>query len=146
VVADHKAASSSHAPVLLTSNGRPFPRDGAGGRAREMPRQIPRDWATTRALELMGMRWNLLILREVFAGVHRFRQLERSLGIPRHTLARRLRLLVRQGLIERRPGSVTGRFEYFPTEMGLGLYPVLTALGMWGERNFRALAESAVAA
>lgn len=52
-----------------------------------------------RALELVGERWTLLILREAFFGVRRFGQLARNLGIPRPTLSSRLRMLVEVGLL-----------------------------------------------
>lgn len=58
-----------------------------------------------RALELVGERWTLLILREAFFGVRRFGQLARNLGIPRPTLSSRLRMLVEVGLFDRVPYS-----------------------------------------
>ena len=54
-----------------------------------------------RALELVGERWTLLILREAFFGVQRFGQLARNLSIPRPTLSSRLRMLVNVGLLDR---------------------------------------------
>src|SRR5437763_6228110 len=54
-----------------------------------------------RALELLGERWTLLILREAFFGVRRFGQLARNFNIPRPTLSSRLRTLVEAGLLER---------------------------------------------
>ncbi len=59
-----------------------------------------------RALELVGERWTLLILRETFFGVRRFGQLARNLNIPRPTLSSRLRMLVEAELLERVPYSV----------------------------------------
>jgi DNA-binding HxlR family transcriptional regulator len=88
--------------------------------------------ASTQAIELVGKRWSLLILREAFLGVRRFRDLEESLGIPRKTLARRLRELVESGLLERRHYAAD-RYEYWLTESGRGLYPTLRALDNWGE-------------
>ena len=58
-----------------------------------------------RALELVGERWTLLILREAFFGVRRFGRLARNLNIPRPTLSSRLRMLVDAGLLERVPYS-----------------------------------------
>ncbi|MDT5222659.1 MAG: hypothetical protein QOG19_66, partial [Mycobacterium sp.] len=58
-----------------------------------------------RALELVGERWTLLILREAFFGVQRFGQLARNLNIPRPTLSSRLRMLVNVGVLDRVPYS-----------------------------------------
>ncbi len=72
-----------------------------------------------RALELVGERWTLLILREAFFGVRRFGQLARNLNIPRPTLSSRLRMLVEAGLLERVPYSVDPeRHEYRLTAPG----------------------------
>jgi DNA-binding HxlR family transcriptional regulator len=108
---------------------------------------VARDWAMTRALQLVGMRWNLLILREMFAGVHRFRRLERNIGIPRRTLALRLRLLIAHGLVERRArtDSKPAYSDYVLTDLGRDLLPAIEALQGWGERNYRALAERLLA-
>ena len=64
-----------------------------------------------RALELVGERWTLLILREAFFGVRRFGQLARNLNIPRPTLSSRLRMLVDAGLLELRLGPAAGVLE-----------------------------------
>jgi len=56
-------------------------------------------------------------------------------GAPRDTLAARLRTLVNAGVLERRPYSEhPARFEYFLTEAGLDLYPVITTLRTWGDK------------
>ncbi|MDT7737849.1 MAG: hypothetical protein QOK09_1218, partial [Mycobacterium sp.] len=57
--------------------------------------------SVARALEIVGERWTLLILREAFFGVRRFGQLARNLQIPRPTLSTRLRTLVDNGLLEK---------------------------------------------
>src|SRR5271156_4870543 len=57
--------------------------------------------SVARALEIVGERWTLLILREAFFGVRRFGQLARNLQIPRPTLSARLRTLVDKGLLEK---------------------------------------------
>ena len=88
-----------------------------------------------RALAVVGERWTLLILREIFFGVSRFDPLRRRLGISRNVLAARLEHLLAAGVLEKvlyqdRPV----RHEYRLTEKGRDLYPVLLALLSWGDR------------
>lgn len=92
--------------------------------------------SVARALELVGERWSLLIVRDACRGISRFDQLERSIGIPRSVLAARLDRLCECGILERRRYQ-TGpeRFEYVPTERGFDLFPVIAALMRWGDRH-----------
>jgi DNA-binding HxlR family transcriptional regulator len=70
-----------------------------------------------RAMEILGERWTLLILRECFYGVKRFSVMQRNLGIARNILSSRLQLLVRTGILERRCYQhEPQRFEYKLTE------------------------------
>jgi DNA-binding HxlR family transcriptional regulator len=88
-----------------------------------------------RALELVGERWTLLIIRNVHLGVRRFDELRAQLGIARNVLASRLESLVASGIIERRPyGERPVRHEYELTEKGRALWPVLVELLRWGDR------------
>ena len=92
-----------------------------------------------RALSVVGDRWTLLILREAFAGAHRFDDFRQRLGIARNVLSLRLRGLVRDGVLERIPSAGRGRrVEYRLTEKGRDLFPVLLALQQWGDRWFGA--------
>jgi DNA-binding HxlR family transcriptional regulator len=87
-------------------------------------------------LELIGERWSLLIVRDVFRGKRRFDEIQESLGIARNVLTNRLQRLVDEGILERRPYSERPpRHEYFLTEAGLDLWPVLVAMLGWGDRN-----------
>jgi DNA-binding HxlR family transcriptional regulator len=87
-------------------------------------------------LELIGERWTPLIIRDVLSGARRFDQMQRSLGVARNVLAARLERLVEQGILERRPYSMNPpRDEYFLTEKGLDLWPVLVALISWGDKH-----------
>lgn len=89
-----------------------------------------------RALELVGERWTLLILREAFFGVQRFGQLTRNLGIPRPTLSSRLRMLVEVGLLDRVPYSRDPeRHEYRLTEAGRDLFAAIVVLMRWGDER-----------
>src|SRR5271163_644773 len=82
-----------------------------------------------RALELVGERWTLLILREAFFGVRRFSQFARNLSIPRPTLSSRLRMLVDVGLLERVPYSrEPDRHEYRLTDAGRDLFGAIVVL------------------
>jgi DNA-binding HxlR family transcriptional regulator len=88
-----------------------------------------------RALELVGERWTLLILRNVFLGVRRFDDLQQELGVARNVLAARLERLTANGILERVPyGERPVRYEYALTEKGRALWPVLVELLQWGDR------------
>lgn len=91
--------------------------------------------SAARTLELVGERWSLLILRNaMFAGMTRFTEFQRSLGIAPNILARRLEEFVAAGLFEPRPGATGGHAEYLLTRKGLELKPVIVALTEWGDR------------
>jgi DNA-binding HxlR family transcriptional regulator len=101
-----------------------------------LPREYNQTCSVARALEVLGERWTLLVIRDVFAGFRRFDQLQEHLGIARNVLAARLRWLTEQGILERRPYQERPeRYEYFLTEKGLDLWPVLVALVSWGDRH-----------
>jgi DNA-binding HxlR family transcriptional regulator len=92
--------------------------------------------SAARALELVGERWSLLILRNAsFAGQTRFSEFERRLGIAPNILASRLDGFVKAGLMEVRPNAEhKGQNEYVLTEMGRDFVPVIVALTSWGDR------------
>ena len=100
---------------------------------------LPSDYAAqscplARSLEIVGERWTLLILRDLFFGVHRFAALVGHLDIPRAVLSTRLASLVEDGLVERRPYA-PGRDEFHLTTTGRELWPVLHSLMEWGDRH-----------
>jgi DNA-binding HxlR family transcriptional regulator len=89
-----------------------------------------------RTLELIGERWSLLVIREVFLGRRRFSEMQRSLGVARNILSARLQRLVDEEILERRPYSEhPERYEYFLTEKGLDLWPTMVSLLHWGDRH-----------
>jgi DNA-binding HxlR family transcriptional regulator len=94
---------------------------------------VGQDCALARALEDVGERWTLLVLRDCFFGVRRFTDLQAHLDISRAVLSARLADLVDDGLLERREPT-PGRVEYELTEQGRALWPALFALLKWGER------------
>jgi DNA-binding HxlR family transcriptional regulator len=90
------------------------------------------DCSLARSLELVGERWTLLILRDAFLGVRRFSDFQAHLDISKAVLSARLDALVRDGLMTR---TEDGHPAYELTEDGLDLWPVLYALGQWGDRR-----------
>jgi DNA-binding HxlR family transcriptional regulator len=95
----------------------------------------PRTCSIARTLEIVGEKWALLAIREVFLGDRRFDEMVRRTGAPRDTLAARLHTLVDAGVLERRQYSdKPARFEYWLTEAGKELYPVILTLMRWGDR------------
>jgi DNA-binding HxlR family transcriptional regulator len=101
-----------------------------------MPFTTPRRCPITDTLELVGERWSLLILREVFLGAHRFAEIAANIGAPRDVLTRRLRSLEAAGVLQRQPYQQRPeRFEYHLTESGRDLEPVLIGLREWGRRH-----------
>jgi len=88
-----------------------------------------------RALEVVGERWTLLILRDTSFGARRFDDLQRSLGLARNVLTERLQRLCAEGLLERRRYQERPpRYEYAPTQKARDLWPVLAALMQWGDK------------
>ena len=87
----------------------------------------------SRASEIIGDRWTLLIVREMILGSHRFNEIERGLpGISRSLLASRLRYLEDSRVIERLPRADSKVAEYHLTQAGRDLKAVIEALGAWG--------------
>jgi DNA-binding HxlR family transcriptional regulator len=91
--------------------------------------------SVARALEVVGERWTLLIIRDAFLGVRRFEQFQESLGIARNILTDRLNRLVEEGIMERvryseRPES----FEYRLTPKGRDLQIAMAGLRQWGDK------------
>jgi DNA-binding HxlR family transcriptional regulator len=94
------------------------------------------DCALARALEVVGERWSLLIVRDAFFGVRRFNDFQAHLDIPKAVLSDRLTWLAHEGVLERRPDPAHGgRHVYELTAAGLDLWPALFALLMWGGRH-----------
>jgi DNA-binding HxlR family transcriptional regulator len=88
-----------------------------------------------RTLDIFGVAGAFVVVREAFFGVRRFDDFQRSLGISRALLTKRLRELVAAGILERRLYQHRpDRYEYRLTEMGLDLYPVFLAMMRWGDR------------
>jgi DNA-binding HxlR family transcriptional regulator len=96
------------------------------------------------ALDVMGDAWTLLVMRDLlFYDKHRFAEfLAGPEGISTNILAERLRRLERWKLVERRRyQDRPARYEYFLTERGYDLLPVLTELVRWGQRHVEGTAQ-----
>lgn len=90
-----------------------------------------------RAMTILGEKWTIVVLREIFNGVRRFDDMRERTHIPRQVLTNRLAMLVERGVLRREPYREPGarvRHEYRLTEMGFDLYPVLVAVREWGDR------------
>lgn len=83
------------------------------------------------ALELVGQRWALLIVRELLAGSKRFGDLQRVLGVPTNILTTRLKELQASGLVYREP-MAHNVLAYSLTPRGTALREAIEALGSWG--------------
>jgi DNA-binding HxlR family transcriptional regulator len=88
--------------------------------------------SVARALEIIGERWSLLIVRDALMGMTRFSQFQRSIGIARNVLADRLECLVRAGVLERRRHG-SAHPEYVLTDKGRRLEPTILQLMKWGD-------------
>jgi DNA-binding HxlR family transcriptional regulator len=88
-----------------------------------------------RALEIVGERWTLLIVRDAFLGLRRFDEFQESLGIARNVLTDRLNRLVDEGILERvRYSERPERHEYRLTAKGRDLNIALAGLRQWGDK------------
>jgi DNA-binding HxlR family transcriptional regulator len=87
------------------------------------------------ALSVIGERWTLLALREIFFGVRRFDEIARNTGASRDILATRLKTLVAAGVLTKtRYEEHPPRYEYVLTDAGRALQPILLNLLDWGDR------------
>lgn len=93
--------------------------------------------SVARSLEVVGERWTLLLVRSVMLGVRRFDDLQAHTGVTRSVLTSRLRRLVDEGVLERRPyQDRPPRYEYVLTPKGLGLWTVIEHLRQWGDEHY----------
>ena len=93
------------------------------------------DCAIARSLEIVGERWTLLIVRDLFYGVRRYSDLRKHIGLPPATLTDRLAHLLEAGVAQRIRGN-GARDEYALTPKGETLWPVIYGLLQWGSENY----------
>jgi len=86
------------------------------------------------SLDIVGDRWTLVLVRDLYFGASRYSALLSSPeGIPTNLLAKRLKTLEARGIVTKQPYQThPKRYEYALTAMGRSLYPVLKALSQWG--------------
>ncbi|WP_328440408.1 helix-turn-helix transcriptional regulator [Streptomyces sp. NBC_00444] len=98
---------------------------------------VTQECSIARALEIVGERWTLLVVRDALYGVRRYNDFLVHLGIPRAVLAARLQALTAEGILaKRRYQQSPPRDEYVPTDRGIALWPTLRSLGLWGREHF----------
>jgi DNA-binding HxlR family transcriptional regulator len=94
------------------------------------------DCAIASALEVIGERWTLLIVRDALFGVRRFSDFQAHLDVPKAVLSDRLNTLVEHRILKRRPDPQHPRRHFYElTDAGRELWPVVNALAVWSEHN-----------
>ena len=111
---------------------------GAKARKTAVARESKLDWATLcpvgRSAAVVGDRWTLLVLRELFSENHRFEEIQAQAGATPQMVAARLKTLEAEGMVERRVYNEHPlRHAYHLTKKGEAFYPVILALRAWGE-------------
>lgn len=92
------------------------------------------DCPVARAVGVVGDRWSLLIIRDIFDGNRRFGSLQRSLGVAKNILADRLRSLTANGVLAQQAAADGSAYnEYILTDAGRKLFYLVVALRQWGE-------------
>jgi DNA-binding HxlR family transcriptional regulator len=103
------------------------------------PVSAPRQCSIADALEILGDRWSLLIVRECGYGNRRFNEIQRHTGAPRNILASRLKRMEDVGILHPEIYSEhPRRHEYSLTDSGKELFPILLAFREWGEERLHA--------
>jgi DNA-binding HxlR family transcriptional regulator len=92
--------------------------------------------SVAQCLEVVGEWWSMLLIRDVFLGIHRFDEFQERLGISRNVLTQRLGKLVEAGVLRKQAYQQNPpRYEYRLTDKGRDLWPVLTSMRQWGDRH-----------
>lgn len=100
-----------------------------------MKKDINTPCPIARSLDRIGDRWSFLILRDALAGLTRFDEFRKSLGIAPTMLTQRLSMLTEEGVLEKHTYSERPpREEYLLTEAGRDFLPILTMIGAWGRK------------
>jgi len=93
--------------------------------------------SVSRSSAVLGDRWSLLVLTDLFLGVRRFEDFHQRLGLSRTTLTNRLKLLAEHGVLQCHVYQQSPtRHEYRLTPKGLDLFPVISALVNWGDKYY----------
>jgi DNA-binding HxlR family transcriptional regulator len=90
--------------------------------------------SVARAMDAIGDRWTILLLREAYYGIKRFDEFQHYVGLAPNILSSRLKKLVQAGIMTRVPlAEHSGRYEYVLTEKGRDFFPAYLALKKWGD-------------
>jgi DNA-binding HxlR family transcriptional regulator len=93
-----------------------------------------KECSVARAMDAIGDRWSILLLREAYYGTKRFDEFQYYVGLASNILSARLKKLVDAGIMTRVPlPEHTGRYEYVLTEKGRDFFPTYLALKKWGD-------------
>jgi DNA-binding HxlR family transcriptional regulator len=93
------------------------------------------DCPIARALELVGERWTLLIIRDCFLGVSRFNDFLVHLDIPKGVLSARLDKLVVAGILRKKKYGPR-QYNYLLTKRGTMLWPIIYGFAIWGDEHY----------
>jgi DNA-binding HxlR family transcriptional regulator len=87
-----------------------------------------------RAMSVIGDGWSMLIIRDVWLGLRRFSEIQKSLGLAKNILTMRLRALVAHGILKTQPAADGSAYQdYVLTPKGRAVFPIMVALRQWGE-------------
>lgn len=97
----------------------------------------PKPCAVQKCLSVLGGRWKILIIHELFSGTLRFNELSRAVpGVSQRTLTSKLRELETDGVVVRKAfAEIPPRVEYSLSELGMSLKPIIDAMHDWGTRH-----------
>ena len=99
-----------------------------------MKRSFNKECSISRAMEVVGDRWSILLLREAYYGTRRFDEFQYYLGVAPNILSARLKKFVDLGMMIRVPlPEHGGRYEYVLTDKGRDFFPTYLALKKWGD-------------
>ncbi|WP_372574857.1 winged helix-turn-helix transcriptional regulator [Ruegeria jejuensis] len=94
-----------------------------------------RDCSWAPALNIVGDTWSMLIVSAAFAGVSKFSDFQRDIGMSKNILANRLDTLCKYEIMERVPKRKGSRRKvYVLTSRGQALFPIVVAIGQWGDK------------
>jgi DNA-binding HxlR family transcriptional regulator len=101
-----------------------------------LPTYKPETCPVSKFAEILGDDWSWLIIREAFRGVSKFSEFQRSTGIAKNILTDRMKRLTEYGILLRNNVGATGpRYEYFLSERGKSLEPLLSQIIAWSRSN-----------
>ncbi len=123
--------------------GKKAPHPNRNPNRRPTPKATPKPALERRSccpvactLDLIGDRWTMLVVRDLFRGVTRYGDFQRSPeGIATNILASRLAMLTDHGIVEKVDSASTKWKEYRLTERGKSLEPILIAVARWGLKH-----------